>query len=285
MLRLIDQFPQRCAVYAAEGNNRSSGCAKDELRCLAGQQGLLRCHSDSAAGQQPEKFSGIPKKPLLPSFRASNCAMLAVPQGHRRCRRGATGFAVHHVPLRRQRTCRPRDFHHLRPPLHASAGRLFGGNCGVKMVVPKPRPRTPSRDTTPATRKPVRVAMPRNAPDAYRIPFAAPTAGRALLECGTENDSPGATTRRRGAGCRLSRDSPDAPGTGVNIGAFPAFLQGRREVRTATSTSGSPHGGRGSDLAIFAWHWDTPLPSVALGRMPIEHVTLALVVAAVAVPR
>jgi hypothetical protein len=41
------------------------------------------------------------------------------------------------------------------------------------------------------------------------------------------------------------------PGTDVNIGAFPAFLQGRREVRTATSTSGGPHGGRGSDLAIF----------------------------------
>jgi hypothetical protein len=53
MLRLIDQFPQRCAVYAAEGNNRSSGCAKDELRRLAGQQGLLRCHSDSARVSNP----------------------------------------------------------------------------------------------------------------------------------------------------------------------------------------------------------------------------------------
>jgi hypothetical protein len=79
-------------------------------------------------------------------------------------------------------------------------------------------------------------------------------------------------------------DSPDAPGSSANIGAFPAFLQRKRELRTATSTSGSPHGGRGSDLAIFPWHWDTPLPSVALER-PIEHVTLALVVAAAAVPR
>jgi hypothetical protein len=37
----------------------------------------------------------------------------------------------------------------------------------------------------------------------------------------------------------------------VNIGAFPAFLQDRGEVRTVIGTSGSPHGGRGSDLAIF----------------------------------
>jgi hypothetical protein len=68
------------------------------------------------------------------------------------------------------------------------------------------------------------------------------------------------------------------------LALFQAFLQRKRELRTATSTSGSPHGGRGSDLAIFPWHWDTPLPSVALER-PIEHVTLALVVAAAAVPR
>ncbi len=35
----------------------------------------------------------------------------------------------------------------------------------------------------------------------------------------------------------------------------------------------------------FPWDWDTRLLSVALERVPIEHVTLALVVAAAAVPR
>ncbi len=140
-------------------------------------------------------------------------------------------------------------------PAHLSAARFSSfaspasrfGRPSVRWQLRREngRAQAAAQDTKPghdaSDAKPVRVAMPRNAPDAYRIPFAAPTAGRALLECGTENDSPGATTRRRGAGCRLSRDSPDAPGTGVNIGAFPAFLQGRREVRTATSTSGSPH--------------------------------------------
>jgi hypothetical protein len=53
MLRLVDQFPQRCAVYAAQGNNRSTGRAKDELRCLPGQQGLLRYHSDGARVSNP----------------------------------------------------------------------------------------------------------------------------------------------------------------------------------------------------------------------------------------
>jgi predicted molibdopterin-dependent oxidoreductase YjgC len=54
MLCLIDKLPQRYAVYAAEDNNRSSGCAKDELRCLAGQQGLLRCHNDIARVSNPK---------------------------------------------------------------------------------------------------------------------------------------------------------------------------------------------------------------------------------------
>ena len=53
----------------------------------------------------------------------------------------------------------------------------------------------------------------------------------------------------------LDRDSPDGSRTGVNIGAFPTFLQDRREVRTVIGTSGSPHGGRGSDLGIFAGIW------------------------------
>jgi hypothetical protein len=45
----------------------------------------------------------------------------------------------------------------------------------------------------------------------------------------------------------LIRDSPYDSQTGVNIRAFPAFLQDSREVRTATSASGSPNGGRGAD--------------------------------------
>src|SRR5262249_3788108 len=43
VLRLIDQFPQHGPVYANERNNRSRGCAEDELRCLVGWQSLLRC--------------------------------------------------------------------------------------------------------------------------------------------------------------------------------------------------------------------------------------------------
>ena len=40
--------------------------------------------------------------------------------------------------------------------------------------------------------------------------------------------------------------------TAVNIGAFPAFLQDRRKVRTAIDTSRNRNGGRGTDLLIFA---------------------------------
>jgi hypothetical protein len=54
----------------------------------------------------------------------------------------------------------------------------------------------------------------------------------------------------------FNRDSPtDDPRAGVHIGAFPAFQQDRCEVWTATSTSGSPNGGRASNLAIFAGIW------------------------------
>src|SRR4029077_9526873 len=51
---------------------------------------------------------------------------------------------------------------------------------------------------------------------------------------------------------RLNRDSPDDSRTGVNIGAFPAFLQDRRKVWTAIDTSRNRNGGRGADLLIFA---------------------------------
>jgi hypothetical protein len=54
---------------------------------------------------------------------------------------------------------------------------------------------------------------------------------------------------------QLNRDFPDDPRAGVHIGAFPAFQQDRCEVWTATSTSGSPNGGRASNLAIFAGIW------------------------------
>ena len=53
----------------------------------------------------------------------------------------------------------------------------------------------------------------------------------------------------------LSRDSPDESQTGINVRVFPALLQDRREVLTATSTSGSPNGGRVADLAIFPGIW------------------------------
>jgi hypothetical protein len=39
--------------------------------------------------------------------------------------------------------------------------------------------------------------------------------------------------------------------TDINIRAIPAFLQDRRELRTATGTSGNPNAGRGADLAVF----------------------------------
>jgi hypothetical protein len=39
----------------------------------------------------------------------------------------------------------------------------------------------------------------------------------------------------------FSRDSPDESQTGINVRVFPALLQDRREVLTATSTSGNPN--------------------------------------------
>jgi hypothetical protein len=51
----------------------------------------------------------------------------------------------------------------------------------------------------------------------------------------------------------------------------------------ASSIPGRPSGVRVSDLAIFPWHSGALLPAVALERMTIERLTLALVVAAAAV--
>jgi putative tryptophan/tyrosine transport system substrate-binding protein len=39
----------------------------------------------------------------------------------------------------------------------------------------------------------------------------------------------------------FSRDSPDESQTGITVRVFPALLQDRREVLTATSTSGNPN--------------------------------------------
>jgi hypothetical protein len=44
----------------------------------------------------------------------------------------------------------------------------------------------------------------------------------------------------------------------------------------ASSIPGRPRGVRVSDLAIFPWHSGALLPAVALERMTIEHLTLAL---------
>jgi hypothetical protein len=40
---------------------------------------------------------------------------------------------------------------------------------------------------------------------------------------------------------RIDRDSPDESQTGINVRVFPALLQDRREVLTATSTSRNPN--------------------------------------------
>ena len=39
----------------------------------------------------------------------------------------------------------------------------------------------------------------------------------------------------------MNRDSPDESQTGINVRVFSALLQDRREVLTATSTSGNPN--------------------------------------------
>src|SRR5665647_2729539 len=61
---------------------------------------------------------------------------------------------------------------------------------------------------------------------------------------------------------RLNRDSPDDSRTGLDILDFPGSLQGKSAIRTATATSGSPDGGRGADLAIFAGIWALCVPKI-----------------------
>src|SRR5215472_1972512 len=65
----------------------------------------------------------------------------------------------------------------------------------------------------------------------------------------------------------LSRDSPDKSQTGINVRVFPALLQDRREVLTATSTSGNPNAWSRVWSGHFPWHLDALLLSVALECM------------------
>ena len=64
----------------------------------------------------------------------------------------------------------------------------------------------------------------------------------------------------------LTRDSPDESQTGINVRVFPALLQDRREVLTATSTSGTNAWSRVRS-GHFPWHLDALLLSVALECM------------------
>src|SRR5262249_31883010 len=45
----------------------------------------------------------------------------------------------------------------------------------------------------------------------------------------------------RKGGALLTENSPDESQTSINVRVFPALLQDRREVLTATSTSGNPN--------------------------------------------
>jgi hypothetical protein len=53
----------------------------------------------------------------------------------------------------------------------------------------------------------------------------------------------------------------------------------------ASSIPGRPSGVRVSDLAILPWHLGALLPAVALDRMTVERLTLALMVVAAVVQR
>src|SRR5262249_43323567 len=53
----------------------------------------------------------------------------------------------------------------------------------------------------------------------------------------------------------LRRDSPDESQTGINVRGFPAVLQDRHEVRTATSTSGNPNAWSRVSSDIFLGIW------------------------------
>jgi hypothetical protein len=79
----------------------------------------------------------------------------------------------------------------------------------------------------------------------------------------------------------LSRDSPDEPRTDVNGSPILNWLKAQIR-RTAFQAAQAVFEGL---IWPFPWHLDALLPSVALERMTIERLTLALVVAAAAVLR
>jgi len=81
----------------------------------------------------------------------------------------------------------------------------------------------------------------------------------------------------------FDRHSPDDSETSVESSEFAASLQARREIWLATSSSRSPKDGRGVDLAIFPGIWTHSFCRLLLNDT--ERPTLALVVAAAAVPR
>jgi hypothetical protein len=80
----------------------------------------------------------------------------------------------------------------------------------------------------------------------------------------------------------LVRDSPDESQRGINVRLLSALLQDRREVLSATSSSGNRTLVQGLDLAIFPGIWTHVDYSWI---HDIEHLTLALVVAAAVAPR
>src|SRR5262249_16104699 len=65
----------------------------------------------------------------------------------------------------------------------------------------------------------------------------------------------------------ITRDSPDESQTGINVRVFPALLQDRREVLTATSASGNPNAWSRVCSGRFPLPLDAPLLSVALKCM------------------
>ena len=71
----------------------------------------------------------------------------------------------------------------------------------------------------------------------------------------------------------------------MNFRGFLVFRQDRSAVRTDPVALATWTTVRQPDLAVFLWHFGARLPSVALERMTIDHLMLALVGAAAAAPQ
>src|SRR5262249_8005339 len=91
----------------------------------------------------------------------------------------------------------------------------------------------------------LRAGLASNDAEAVMFDFMQPlAAGRQLVGFGWEarRDEPGRQgTLHRRCPTLFTRDSPDESQTGINVRVFPALLQDRREVLTATSTSDNPN--------------------------------------------